>query len=84
MALLTGAQRTLCRQDWTEQLMAAAETIGIMRAQLQAAIDATDAWIDANAAVFNAALPLPARTALTVKQKLRLFMAVAKRRYEVS
>ena len=84
MAVLTAAWRTQCRQDWTEQLMAAGETIGITKADLQAAINATDAWIAANAASFNVAIPQPARNALSAKQKARLIMAVAKRRYEVT
>jgi hypothetical protein len=84
MAVLLGSERARARSDFTMLLMAATEEISLTRPELQAAIDATDAWIDANAASFNAALPLPARAALTTKQKARLFMAVAKRRYEVS
>jgi len=84
MAVLSGSERARARQAFTQDLMAASEEIGLTRPELQAAIDATDAWIDGNGASFNAALPLPARAALTTKQKARLFVAVAKRRYEVS
>jgi hypothetical protein len=54
---------------------------GLNKAQLQAAVDATDTWIDSNAAAFNAALPLPARTALTATQKTILFVAVTLMRH---
>jgi hypothetical protein len=50
---------------------------------MRAAVDATDDWIEANQASFNSALPLPARTALTSKQKVRLFLSVAQMRFNV-
>ena len=53
---------------------------GLTKADLAAAIGATDDWIDSNAAAFNSALPLPARTALTAAQKTYLFCYVAMRR----
>lgn len=59
------------------------DTGGLNKADLRAAIDATDQWIEDNAAAYNLALPVAARTALTAGQKLRVFMAVANRRFEV-
>ena len=59
-------------------------TLGLTKVELRAAIDATDGWIDDNAGSFNAALPLPARSVLSAKQKTKLFMAVASRRYDVT
>jgi hypothetical protein len=56
----------------------------ITKSQLRAAIDATDDWIEANAASYNSAIPQPARGALSTKQKARLFMMVASRRFGVS
>jgi hypothetical protein len=56
----------------------------VTKAQLRAAIDATDAWIDSNAASFNSALPTAARNALTARQKAALFMFVASRRFGVA
>lgn len=50
---------------------------GVTKADLQAAVDATDNWIDSNAASYNAALPVAARTGLTLSQKTLLFCAVA-------
>lgn len=53
---------------------------GITKADLRAALNATDDWIDANQSSFNAALPLPFRTAATAQQKTLLFVWVAMRR----
>lgn len=53
------------------------------KAQLQAAINGIDDWIDANQASFNQALPAALRTgpsALTAAQKLDLMMYVLLRR----
>jgi hypothetical protein len=56
----------------------------LTKADLKAAVDAIDAWIDANAASFNQAIPQPARGALTAKQKAWLFFFVVRRRFEVA
>lgn len=56
-------------------------TLGVLtKAELRAAIDATDQWIDDNQTSYNNALPLPARTELTLAQKTLLFCFVAMRR----
>ncbi len=81
MATLTSADRLLVRQEWTQEMMREAETVGIVKADLQAAVDAMDSWFDANALTINAAIPQPARGALTQKQKARLLRFVIKRRY---
>lgn len=59
-------------------------TLGLTKDEVRAAVDATDDWIDDNAASFNAALPQPARSALNAEQKLKLFLTVAQRRCEPS
>lgn len=59
------------------------EVDSLTRADLRAAVDATDDWIVANQASFNAALPLPARTVLTAQQKALLFSYVVRRRWLV-
>jgi hypothetical protein len=85
MAVLNQGDRDLVYAAFVALLnQTAGETVTIVRADLRAAVSAADAWADANAAAFNAALPLPARTALTARQKARILMAVIKRRYEVS
>jgi len=49
----------------------------LSKADLRAAVDATDTWIDNNQASYNAALPEPSRTELTAAQKTLLLCAVA-------
>lgn len=57
--------------------------MGLLKADLRAAVDAVDAWVEANAASLNTAIPLPARAALTARQKAKLLMAVVERRFKV-
>lgn len=83
MANLTAQQRQDCYRDFVERLMKTTETIGITKSELLDAVNATDDWIEANALVFNSALPLLARTSLSAKQKALLFMAVAAKRFGV-
>ena len=82
MARLSAAQR---REIWAEFMSALSsdrEPIAVNKNDLRAAVDAIDTWISANAASVNRAIPLRTRTGLTPKQKARLFMAVARRRFE--
>jgi hypothetical protein len=53
---------------------------GMTKADLRAAVDATDQWIEDNGATYNLSLPQPARGALTATQKTLLFCFVAMRR----
>jgi hypothetical protein len=57
------------------------EALGLSKADLRAAMNAADAWADTNAAAYNSALPLPARTTLTATQKARLLLAVIRQRF---
>ena len=56
------------------------EPMGLTKAELRAALDATDDWQEANAASFNTALPVKARNTLSATQKTLLFVYVAMRR----
>lgn len=56
----------------------------LTKQQLRDAVNATDTWIDDNQASYNAALPEPARNALTTSQKTLLFCAVALARVSIS
>lgn len=56
---------------------------GLVRADIVAAINAVDDWVEANKVSFNSAIPLPARTAMTAPQKAKLLLYVVKRRFEV-
>lgn len=86
MATLSAADLALVYGHFVADLNAAggAESPAMVKADLQAAIAAADSWADANAASYNAALPQPARSALTTRQKARLLNYVIRRRYEVS
>lgn len=84
MALLTNQDRRELWAKFMREASAIWEKLGLSKSDLRAAVDATDQWIEDNQASFNQAIPLPARTALTQKQKVRLFMEVAKRKYEVT
>ena len=55
-----------------------------LKADLSAAIDATDSWIDTNQAAYNTALPVNFRTNATILQKTFLFCFVAMKRAGLS
>lgn len=48
------------------------EDPGLTKSQLRAALDALDDWLDTNLASLNSAIPLPARTRMTAKQKAKM------------
>lgn len=81
MAQLTDGQRRAIWRDYMRVSSDAREPLALTKQELRVAIDATDAFIDGLATPFNNALPAPARAALTPKQKVRVFMAVAKARF---
>jgi len=56
------------------------ENCGFTKDQLKAAVDATDTWLDSNAAAFNTALPAAFRTSASLQQKTLLLCWVAMRR----
>lgn len=58
------------------------EILGI-EADLLAAVNATDTWIDNNQASYNSALPSAAQINLTATQKILLFCVVAAMRVNV-
>lgn len=84
MPVLSNADRLALGQQFCSDVSAARTPFSVSRAEFRAAVDAIDDWVDANAAAFNTAIPLPARTALTVKQKAQILMYVMRRRFEVS
>lgn len=81
MAVLSNADR---RDVWAEfqRTPEAGETFGFVKDDLRAAVNALDQFLDDNAAAINAAIPQPARGALTVRQKARLLRYVIAKRYE--
>lgn len=65
---------------WAHAMRQGVEWSGIEKTDLRAAVDATDAWIEANKAAFNAALPQPFRSAADLPSKTLVFCFVAMRR----
>lgn len=80
MAVLSNADRRDVRDEFM-RTPDAGETFGIVKTDLRAAVDAIDQWVDGNAASFNAAIPQPARGALTARQKARLLSHVIAKRF---
>lgn len=78
---LTAPQRTALRAEIGRVLSERREVFPLSKPQLDAAINATDDWIEANAAAFNSALPVVARNGLTARQKMELFCRVALARF---
>lgn len=71
MAVLSDADRA----DVNAQFQREAVNIlnlGITKAELRAAVNAADDWAEANASAFNTAIPQPARSAMSLKQKTLL------------
>ena len=81
MAVLSEADR---RDVWAGYMSANTEEGLILKPDLRVAMDAIDAWVDANAASFNTAIPQPARGILSARQKARLLAMVIQRRFERS
>ena len=77
MAALPTADRQRIKRGLARWFSGLRELLNLSDADFQAAVDATDTWIDANAAAYNTALPVAARTNLTASQKTLLFVAVA-------
>ena len=83
MAILSNIDR---KALWSELMSEASrdnESLPLTKAELRAAIDGIDDWLEANAASANSAIPQPARSALTAKQKAKLLMIVTAKRFGV-
>ena len=83
MAALIDSKRVEVWSEFMSSLSSIFELMGLSKPDLRAAVNATDQWIEDNQASFNNALPAAAKAALTSKQKVRLFMAVAQKRFDV-
>jgi hypothetical protein len=81
MAVLNEADRADVWANWMRENDA---PIAIVKADLRAAVDAIDDWVNSNAASFNTAIPLPARTSLSARQKEWILHFVIRRRFERS
>jgi len=83
MAILDNAARVEVWADLMRQLSNDGETIGVTKPELRAVINDLDAFMDAHASDINAAIPQPARGALTVQQKALILSYVVLKRYKV-
>lgn len=80
MAVLSDNDRFAC---WRELMQKSGLLGALTKAELRAAVNAIDDWVDANAAAFNTAIPQPARAVLTSKQKALILMLVTDKRFGV-
>jgi hypothetical protein len=81
MAVLSTADRNAVSADYQRDISVQRVAMGaLVKADIQAAVNATDQWIEDNSVAFNLALPLPARTILTAQQKVEIFLRVLHRR----
>lgn len=83
MAVLSPTERLLVLRRVMEFLCNIRQPIAVTKPDLLAAVNAADQWCEDNAASFNLALPIAARTNLTAKQKAHLLAYVAIRRFEI-
>lgn len=84
MAVLSAEQREGVRGGFSAEMSVVREGVDATKPELAAAVAAIDDWIEANRAAFNAAIPEPARSGLTAKQKVKLHLAIMRRRWELS
>jgi hypothetical protein len=80
MAVLSDQDR---KDIWAKWMQDNTEGVTITKQDVRAAVDAVDAWVDANQTSYNNAIPQPARGALTTDQKARILMEVVTRRFIV-
>lgn len=80
MAVLPNADRIAVWEQWMRENKAAV-TGALTKAQLRAAVDALDDFLNTNATNINNAIPLPARTSLSAAQKAALLNYVVLRRW---
>jgi hypothetical protein len=78
MAVLVDADRIAV---WAQWMHLNTEDCSCAKADVRAAVDALDTFMDTNAAAINSAIPQPARGALTTAQKARLLAYVVIRRW---
>jgi hypothetical protein len=79
MAVLSDSDRAIVHRDYMR-----AETTpfgSITKADLRAAVNGLDDYLNTNAAAINNAIPQPARNQLTTAQKALLLRFVITRRY---
>jgi len=84
MAVLGDNDRVTMVQKFAQNMSGTRTAVSIVKADMRAAVNAIDDWVEANASAFNTAIPQPARGASTTQQKAKLLWYVVQRRFEVS
>lgn len=77
MAVLGAQARARIAAQWMRENVT---QTSFTKADLAAAVGATDDWIEANSVAFNQALPAGFRTTATAEQKMEIFAYVLWRR----
>ena len=81
MANLGDTDRKAVWAAFMAEMKAVDRGTAFTKADFRAAVNALDAWVAANAGAINAAIPLPARNALTNLEKIGIFARVATKRF---
>ena len=82
MAVLSDPDRADCAADYIRRTYGDCGIFaGVTKADIRAAINAIDQFLNDNAGAINSTIPLPARSNLTTAQKAILLIAVVTKRY---
>ena len=81
MAVLSNNDRLAGYIEYLSTRNAERDPLELTKANVKAAFDALDDLMNSQQTAINAAIPQPARTALTTPQKAKLLIAVLERRY---
>jgi len=81
MAALSDEDRAELSAEYNREISNERVPCGITKADIRAAVNALDTFLNDNAAAINSAIPQPARGTLTTAEKARLLKLVITRRY---
>lgn len=81
MANLVDDDRVAVWREFMSRMGPEDRTADLTKADFRAAVNALDVWVANNAGTINAAIPQPARSALTALEKIGIFAAVATKRF---
>jgi hypothetical protein len=84
MAVLSDPDVTELYAEFMRRASRNRTSIPISKPDLLAVFVAANVWKGANDASYNAALPLPGRTALSLKDKALVLMMILERTYELT
>jgi hypothetical protein len=82
VAALSDADRAAIRAEFMVGESNERNSVSIVKADIRAAINALDDFFEAQAATINAAIPQPARGAMTARQKNKMGAMVLLKRAE--